>query len=322
MENWVDVSIVIPVYYNELSLESTFNIIKNEVISKFPDKKFEVIIIDDGSKDGSFDVMQKLYNSNPEDVRIVKFTRNFGQVPAIYCGYQIARGKYITTISADLQDPPSLICDMINILDTKDFDIVCCNRIDREEGFVRKLTSRLFYYLIKKLSFANMPLGGFDFVSITSRVRDVLLRNKESNPFWQGQILWTGYNIHFIPYVRQKREHGKSKWTFSKKLKYLIDGVLSYSYFPIRFISFCGLLTFIVGIIYSIIIVIQYFFGNYPFQGWAPIMIIILLLGGFQLLMLGIIGEYLWRTLDQTRQREFFLIDKIIEKNVDNNYGN
>ena len=160
-----------------------------------------------------------------------------------------------------------------------------------------------------------MPLGGFDFVSISSRVRDVLLRNKESNPFWQGQILWTGFKIHFIPYVRQKREHGKSKWTFSKKLKYLIDGVLSYSYFPIRFISFCGLLTFLIGIIYSIIIIIQYFLGNYPFQGWTPIMILILLIGGLQLFMLGIIGEYLWRTLDQTRQRELFIIDVIVEKN-------
>jgi dolichol-phosphate mannosyltransferase len=221
----IDVSIIIPVYYNELSIESTFNLIKTEVITKYSEKKFEIIMIDDGSKDNSFYVMQKIFDLNPDLVRLVKFTRNFGQVPAIYCGYQIARGKYITTISADLQDPPSLICDMINILETTDFDIVCCNRIDREEGFVRKLTSRLFYYLIKKLSFKNMPLGGFDFVSISSRVRDVLLRNKESNPFWQGQILWTGFKIHFIPYVRQKREHGKSKWTFSKKLKYLIDGV-------------------------------------------------------------------------------------------------
>ncbi|MEJ5266508.1 MAG: glycosyltransferase family 2 protein [Bacteroidales bacterium] len=311
----IDVSIIIPVYYNELSIESTFNLIKTEVITKYSEKKFEIIMIDDGSKDNSFYVMQKIFDLNPDLVRLVKFTRNFGQVPAIYCGYQIARGKYITTISADLQDPPSLICDMINILETTDFDIVCCNRIDREEGFVRKLTSRLFYYLIKKLSFKNMPLGGFDFVSISSRVRDVLLRNKESNPFWQGQILWTGFKIHFIPYVRQKREHGKSKWTFSKKLKYLIDGVLSYSYFPIRFISFCGLLTFLIGIIYSIIIIIQYLLGNYPFQGWTPIMILILLIGGLQLFMLGIIGEYLWRTLDQTRQRELFIIDVIVEKN-------
>jgi dolichol-phosphate mannosyltransferase len=311
----IDVSIIIPVYYNELSIESTFNLIKTEVITKYSEKKFEIIMIDDGSKDNSFYVMQKIFDLNPDLVRLVKFTRNFGQVPAIYCGYQIARGKYITTISADLQDPPSLICDMINILETTDFDIVCCNRIDREEGFVRKLTSRLFYYLIKKLSFKNMPLGGFDFVSISSRVRDVLLRNKESNPFWQGQILWTGFKIHFIPYVRQKREHGKSKWTFSKKLKYLIDGVLSYSYFPIRVISFCGLLTFLIGIIYSIIIIIQYLLGNYPFQGWTPIMILILLIGGLQLFMLGIIGEYLWRTLDQTRQRELFIIDVIVEKN-------
>ena len=311
----IDVSIIIPVYYNELSIESTFNLIKTEVITKYSEKKFEIIMIDDGSKDNSFYVMQKIFDLNPDLVRLVKFTRNFGQIPAIYCGYQIARGKYITTISADLQDPPSLICDMINILETTDFDIVCCNRIDREEGFVRKLTSRLFYYLIKKLSFKNMPLGGFDFVSISSRVRDVLLRNKESNPFWQGQILWTGFKIHFIPYVRQKREHGKSKWTFSKKLKYLIDGVLSYSYFPIRFISFCGLLTFLIGIIYSIIIIIQYLLGNYPFQGWTPIMILILLIGGLQLFMLGIIGEYLWRTLDQTRQRELFIIDVIVEKN-------
>jgi dolichol-phosphate mannosyltransferase len=313
MNKAIDITIVIPVYYNQDSLEPTVEKLLNEVFTKINHRVFEIIMVDDGSGDNSFIVMERLYNKYPDLLRLIKFTRNFGQVSAIYCGYQHARGKYIVTMSADLQDPPAMITQMIERLDQGNSEIVCCNRIDRDEGLFRKATSRFFYFLMKRLSFKNMPLGGFDFLAFTARVRDAVLRNKDTNPFVQGQLLWTGYKTEFIPYTRQKREHGKSRWTFSKKMKYLIDGVLSYSYVPIRFISFSGIITFFLGIIYSIIIVIGYFMGESPFQGWAPIMILILLIGGLQLLMLGIIGEYLWRTLDQTRNREMFIIDKIIE---------
>jgi dolichol-phosphate mannosyltransferase len=193
------------------------------------------------------------------------------------------------------------------------YPIVICTRSDRDESFARRTTSKMFYAAMRKLSFSNMPAGGFDFLLIDQKVKSLLLSNMEANAFWQGQILWTGYKVKFIPYTRQKREIGESKWTFSKKLKYLIDGVLGYSFLPIRLMSILGLLISLSGFIYSIFIVIAKFTGNVPFQGWAPLMILVLLLSGFQMLMLGIIGEYLWRTLDEVRRRQAYVIESFYD---------
>jgi dolichol-phosphate mannosyltransferase len=167
---------------------------------------------------------------------------------------------------------------------------------------------------MQKLSFSNMPIGGFDYALLSKEVIKVILANKETNPFWQGQILWSGFPIKFIPYIRRERAEGKSRWTFGKKIKYLIDGVLAYSFFPLRAISVLGGILFLMGVVYSIIIVFQYYWGNVPFKGWAPIMILILLLFGIVLLMLGIIGEYLWRVLDQVRGRAGYIIEKKNER--------
>jgi len=309
----IDCSIVIPVYCNELNVEPTFNKINEVVIKKNPHMKFEIIFVDDGSYDNSMQKLFDLKNSNEGLIKIIKFTRNFGQVNAIYAGYSRARGKCIVNISADLQDNPELINEMFRYHFEEKYPIVICTRSDREESFARRSTSKLFYAAMRKLSFQNMPAGGFDFLLIENRVKSLLLSNMEANAFWQGQILWTGYKVKFIPYTRQKRELGESKWTFSKKMKYLIDGVMGYSFLPIRIISILGILISLSGFLYAIFIVIAKFTGNVPFQGWAPLMIIVLLLSGFQMLMLGIIGEYLWRTLDEVRRRQAYVIETYYE---------
>lgn len=309
----IDCSIVIPVFCNELNIEPTFGKINDVVIKKNPHLKFEVIFVDDGSYDNSLAKLLELKQANSSLVKVIKLTRNFGQVSAIYAGYSRAKGKCIVNISADLQDSPELINEMLKYHYEEHFPIVICTRSDREESFARRTTSKLFYSVMRKLSFSNMPSGGFDFLLIENKVKSLLLSNMEANAFWQGQILWTGYAVKFIPYTRQKRELGESKWTFSKKLKYLIDGVLGYSFLPIRIMSILGLLISLSGFIYSIFIVIAKITGNVPFQGWAPLMIIVLLLSGFQMLMLGIIGEYLWRTLDEVRRRQAYVIENIYD---------
>lgn len=309
----IDCSIVIPVYCNELNVEPTFNKINEVVIKKNPHMKFEIIFVDDGSYDNSMQKLIDLKSSNEGLIKIIKFTRNFGQVNAIYAGYSRARGKCIVNISADLQDNPELINEMFRYHFEEKYPIVICTRSDREESFARRSTSKLFYAAMRKLSFQNMPAGGFDFLLIENRVKSLLLSNMEANAFWQGQILWTGYKVKFIAYTRQKRELGESKWTFSKKMKYLIDGVMGYSFLPIRIISILGILISLSGFLYAIFIVIAKFTGNVPFQGWAPLMIIVLLLSGFQMLMLGIIGEYLWRTLDEVRRRQAYVIETYYE---------
>ncbi len=309
----ISCSIVIPVFCNELNLEPTFNKINDVVIKKNPHLKFEIIFVDDGSYDNSLEKLIELKNSHGGLIKIIKFTRNFGQVNAIYAGYSRAKGKCIVNISADLQDSPELINEMFKYHFEEKYPIVICTRSDRDESFARRTTSKMFYAAMRKLSFSNMPAGGFDFLLIDQKVKSLLLSNMEANAFWQGQILWTGYKVKFIPYTRQKREIGESKWTFSKKLKYLIDGVLGYSFLPIRLMSILGLLISLSGFIYSVFIVVAKLRGNVPFEGWAPLMILVLLLSGFQMLMLGIIGEYLWRTLDEVRRRQAYVIESFYD---------
>lgn len=307
--NTIDVSIIIPVYFNEKSIEKTIKLIQQSVI-KNNNLMFEIICIDDGSKDSSFMVLKRLFIENKGLIKIIKLSRNFGQVNALLAGYHKSRGKCVINISADLQDPPELMNLMIQEFFENNIEIVIGTRIDRDESFFRKKTSKYFYKLIKKLSFPTMPEGGFDYALLGRKVVDVINNNNEANLFWQGQILWTGFSVKFISYKRVEREFGTSKWTFGKKIKYLIDGVMSYSFLPLRFMSVLGLISFLIGIIYALVITLTYFFGNVPFKGWAPIMIVLLVMFGIVFLMLGVIGEYLWRVLDQTRNRPHFLIEK------------
>ncbi len=306
-----NISIIIPIYFNEGSINRTYQILISEVFPKFPNLTFEIIFVDDGSKDGSFEEIQEIQAQN-KSIKVIQFSRNFGQVAALYAGYEVARGEGILNIAADLQEPVNLIIEMIGSFIREEAPIIVGQRIDREESYYRKMTSKFFYVMMRKLSFSNMPDGGFDVALISKEVKNKIMELNESNPFWQGQILWTGFPVKFIPYARQKRDTGKSRWTFSKKIKYLLDGVLNYSYAPLRFFALIGIISFLLGILYSMIIIIQYIFWGTPFVGWAPLMIIILLFSGMQLLVLGLIGEYLWRTLEQTKNRPKFIIKKKI----------
>jgi dolichol-phosphate mannosyltransferase len=309
----MDCSVVIPVYYNEGSVARTFEKVKQQMDAYNGIQEYEVILVDDGSGDNSFGEMLHLKQQYPDIVKLIKFTRNFGQLAAIKAGYNFAKGNCVINISADLQDPPELITEMLNFHTQQQFEIVVCTREDREESWFRKKTSRMFYKAMQRLTFKNMPEGGFDFTLISKKVADAFNSNFEANNFWQGQILWTGFPVKFIPYKRLKRDSGTSRWTFSKKIKYLLDGIMAYSYFPLRFMAVLGIILFLLGIIYAAVIIFMYFFDDVPFKGWAPIMILVLVLSGIQMLMLGIIGEYLWRTLDQVRGRPPFIIETVMD---------
>lgn len=309
----VDYSIVVPVYYNEGCLWTTFTTIKQNVIDKNAHLRAELIFVDDGSGDNSLAELREIQRTNPGLVKVIKFTRNFGQVQAIMAGFRLATGKCIINISADMQDPPELISEMLSYHFEKGYEIVICSRESREETWFRRFTSQVFYKLMKKLSFPNMPEKGFDFALVGYKVKNLMLNHEEANPFFQGQILWSGYPIKFIPYTRVDRKIGESRWTLSKKIKSLLDGVLGYSYFPIRMMSVAGAIVAISGFIYAFAILINFFAHGNPVQGWTPLMILLLLLSGVQMLMLGIIGEYLWRTLDQVKNRPGYIIEQVFD---------
>jgi dolichol-phosphate mannosyltransferase len=308
-----DYSIVIPVYYNEGCLIETMASLKNDVIAQHPDLTCEVIFVDDGSGDGSLKEILRIREENPKTVKVIKLTRNFGQPNARLAGFYHARGKCVATMSADGQDPALLINEMLKAHFEEQFEIVVCTRQGRDESWYRILTSRLFYALMKKLSFPNMPPGGFDFVLLGRRALDVLLRNQEAHPFFQGQILWMGFKTKFIEYRRMVRRVGRSRWTFGKKLTYLIDGVMSYSFLPMRLMSGMGILAALLGFLWALRIFINFMVRGNPVKGWSPLMIVILVMGGLQMLMLGVIGEYLWRTLAQVRNREPYIIETIYD---------
>ncbi len=312
-----DYTIVIPVYYNEGSLRETMASIKGEVIEKNPTLHCEIIFVDDGSGDGSLNELLEIRERNQEIVTVLKLTRNFGQVSALLAGLSYAKGRCAIAMSADNQDPAILINEMLKAHFEEKYEIVAGAREGRDESYYRILTSRFFYRLMKKLSFPSMPDGGFDFVLLGRKVIDLLLRNKEAHGFFQGQILWTGFKTKFIPYQRRQREAGKSRWTFGKKLTYLIDGVMSYSFFPIRLISLLGILFSIVGFLYALLIFVTKLFWGLPIKGWAPLMIVVLVMGGIQMLMLGIIGEYLWRSLAQARNRDPYIIECVFGDDAD-----
>ena len=229
-------------------------------------------------------------------VTIIKLTRNFGQGGATLAGWNHAQGKCVITMSADGQEPPEMINDMLKAFFEENYDVVICARDGRDESPYRIITSRLFFYLMRKLTFANMPKGGFDFWLLSRRALEAVIRNADANPSFQGQVLWTGFKTKFMSYRRRKRLMGVSRWTFGKKFTALLDGILAYSFAPIRIMSLAGCTFALLGFIWAARIVIDHLQGGNAVKGWAPLMIMILVIGGFQMVMLGIIGEYLWRT--------------------------
>jgi glycosyltransferase involved in cell wall biosynthesis len=308
-----DYSIVIPVYFNEGSLASTLQDLRSQVIERNPGRRGEVVFVDDGSGDGSLAELLRLQRDYPALVRVIKLTRNFGQVNALLAGFAQARGRCVVFLSADGQDPPHLIHDMLEAHFEEGYEIVAGARAERYESYFRIITSRMFYSLMRRLAFPEMPLGGFDFVLLGRRALQVLLEHPEAHPFLQGQILWLGYPVKFLSYRRQERKVGVSRWTLGRKVTYLVDGVMSYSFLPIRLISVIGILAACFGFLYAILILIIKLVWGLPVRGWAPVMITILVMGGVQMLMLGVIGEYIWRTLAQTRHRPPYVVDRVYD---------
>jgi dolichol-phosphate mannosyltransferase len=311
--NEIDCSIVLPVYYNEGSLTPLVDGIKFEVIRANPELVFELIFVDDGSGDGSLQELHALQESNRSLLRIVKLTRNFGQVSALLAGFSVAKGKCVVAISADGQDPPRLINEMLAGFLKEGYEVVVCAREDRDESFYRKATSWAFYAMMRRLSFPQMPEGGFDLILLGRRALEVFLRNRDSNLFLQGHLLWMGFRTKFLQYHRLQRTAGKSRWTLGKKITYLIDGVMGYSYFPLRFISFVGMIVSSLGFLYAVVVLVYWLLYGNPVKGWTPLVMLVLILGGTQMLMIGIIGEYLWRTLSQVRNRDPYIIEAVYE---------
>ena len=303
------ISIIIPCYFNEANLPATTQkLIENELL--FPAKtEFEYIFVDDGSKDKTYKVLLDFREKYSNKTIVIKLVNNVGSYNAIAAGMHYATGDCHTVISADLQDPPEIIVKMFDYWQ-KGIPLVIANRADREDSFSEKLFSNSFQFLIRKYGLKNLPKGGYDFVLFDEKLRREVVEINEKNTNILYLLLWLGYDYVNIPYKRQSREIGQSRWTFAKKIKLFIDSFVAFSYSPIRLISVTGLLLGVISFSYALFLIVNKILGLIPVEGWTTMMVIMLLLGAFQMIALGIIGEYVWRTLDSTRKRPNFIVEK------------
>jgi glycosyltransferase involved in cell wall biosynthesis len=306
------VSLIVPVYFNEENIPVTWTALQTTLAQLPDDHRWEVVFVDDGSGDRSFERLVEVFEQARDRVRVVKLTRNFGQVGAILAGLREARGDCCVVMSADLQDPPELILEMVQRWAGGERKIVLATRTDREDSAIARWTSRLFYRMMRRFAIPNMPEGGFDFFLVDRRVVELINTVEEKNTFLQGHILWTGFRPDVIPYTRRKRQIGRSRWTLSRKVKYFVDGFVTYTTVPIRLITAVGLLVSLLSFTYATVIFFGKLFWGIPLQGWAPTMISILMLGGVQLVMLGIIGEYLWRSYYESRNLPNYVIESLL----------
>jgi glycosyltransferase involved in cell wall biosynthesis len=299
------ISFVIPVYRNERAVTLTYQKIIGALATDLPGYAYEFVFVDDGSDDGSLEELLRLKAHDPR-VRIISFTRNFGQMAAILAGLKGATGDLVLHLSADLQDPVELIPRMVRDYEAGS-ELVIGHRAEREDRWTSRVTSRIFYGIIR-LSFPQLPAGGFDYVLMARRVVDSFNSIEVRNRFFQGDLLWMGYKTTFIPYTRAKRTIGRSQYTFAKRLKNSLDAILDSSYLPIRFISGAGALVAMIGFLYAVDIAYWRFTHDVPFPGQAPIMILLLGIGGVLMLMLGIIGEYVWRIYDEVKKKPNYVV--------------
>lgn len=305
------ISVVIPVYNNEGSLKILYDRLCSTIKGYNNNFTYELIFINDGSKDNSLSIIVELQKKDA-GVVVINFSRNFGQMAGILAGWKYATGDAIINISADLQDPPEQIAKMLKEWESNN-EIVINYREARKDDTGSAFTSKVAYKLFR-YSLPNLPPGGFDYALLDRKAMDAINSITEKNRFYQGDILWVGFTIKYLPYVRQIREHGKSGYNFAKRFGNFMTAFLNVSYFPIRLMSLVGFITATSGFLYSLSILYAYFFKQTPFQGWAPIMMAILIIGGLIMLMLGIVGEYIWRIYDEVKYKPNYIIKDIYKK--------
>ncbi len=301
-------SVVVPVYQDELSIRQNFQILKAELDRAADEFSYEVILVNDGSRDNSILELERIHSDYPTCAGLVSLTHNFGQVAAISAGLGRCTGDCAAVISSDLQDPPELIARMFELW-RGGAKTVLGVRQSREDSSFSRMTSQFFYRLMQRYAVPGIPASGFDFFLLDRSVIDRLLNSTERNGFLQGQILSVSSSVAQIPYNRRARKVGKSGWTVLRKLKYFVDGFVAYSFVPIRSITLLGIVAFVSAILLAGALVLQRVFFGTEAPGWSSIMIALLILHGFELLAIGVVGEYVWRALDQVRPRPIYLVD-------------
>jgi polyisoprenyl-phosphate glycosyltransferase len=303
------VSVIVPVYYNERSLQPLYNEL-SEVERKLlqQDIQLELIFVDDGSGDGSFQELLKIKQQR-QCTKLIKLTRNFGAVHASKTGFHFVTGDCFLILAADLQDPPDLIPEMVEkwLAGSK---YVVCTRAGREDPVTTKLFAKIYYKLLRFFVVKDYPAGGYD-MALMDRAFLSYMQNSGKNINTPLFAYWLGFEPEIIYYNRQKRIHGKSRWTFSKRVTFFLDSLLGFSIVPIRLISTIGLLISLLSFGYGVLLVINALLGRIEVRGFATIVALMSFLFGLIIIMLGVIGEYIWRIFDEVNRRPETVIEEV-----------
>ena len=305
-------SLVVPCY-NEAENVAAF---QDAVIGAFANcgYDYEIVFVDDGSRDATLHNLRKLYQSQRCPVKVVSFSRNFGKEAGIYAGMEHASGEYICLIDADLQQRPEIAREMVSILDAKpEYDVVAAYQDRRGEGKVLSFFKKNFYSIINKLSHVSLRSDASDFRTFRRSVRDSLLRLAECHRFSKGIFAWVGYATCFIPYTACERHAGTTKWSFRKLLNYAIEGIVGFSTAPLRLATYLGMFTAVGAIIYLIVVMIQRIIGGIDIPGYATIIVLLLFFSSMQLFCIGIIGEYVGRTFEQSKERPIYIAKEVLK---------
>lgn len=300
-------SIVVPVYYNQDNLRPLYDDIKKKILDAAV-FDCEIVLVDDGSRDESWKVMQELAQKD-EHVKIFHLSRNFGSHAAILCGLTHSTGDCAVVKAADLQEPTEMILEMFERWE-KGNNVVLAVRKGREESFSQTTFANAYYWLVRKTALPQMPKTGFDTFLVDRKVIEVLERMDERNSAITGQILWSGFKTDKIYYTRKAREIGESKWTLRKKIRLVSDTLFSFSTVPITVVSIVGGLSFVGALIWAFVVFIFKITGHIAVTGWTTLFIFNLFSFGTIMLTLGLLGGYLWRTFDASRNRPTYIVER------------
>ena len=304
-------SLVVPCY-NEAENVAPF---QEAVIQAFQGcgYDFELVFINDGSRDATLHNLKKLYSAQKCPVKVVSFSRNFGKEAGIYAGLQYAEGSYIALIDADLQQRPEIVRDMVKILDEQpEYDVVAAYQDRRGEGKVLSFFKKSFYWMINKLSDVSLQPDASDFRTFRRSVRDSILELAEYHRFSKGIFAWVGYDTCFIPYTACERASGTSKWNFWKLTEYAIEGIIGFSTAPLRLATVLGCVSGVGAVLYLISVLLEKLIKGIDVPGYATIIVLILFFGSVQLFCTGIIGEYVGRTFEQSKKRPVYLAKEVL----------
>lgn len=304
-------SLIVPCYNEAENVE----LFQSETMKAFEGcgYSYEIIFVDDGSSDATLHNLRKIHAAGKCPVKVISFSRNFGKEAGLYAGLQYASGDYISLIDADLQQRPEIVREMVQFLDENpDYDVVAAYQDRRREGKVLSFFKKSFYQIINKMSHVTLQPEASDFRTFRKSVRDSILTLGEYHRFSKGIFAWVGYKTQFIPYTACQRAFGATKWNFRKLMNYAIEGIIGFSTAPLRLATCLGGVTGIAAVLYLIAVVLQKLIWGIDVPGYATIIVLILLLGSVQLFCIGIIGEYVGRIFEQSKNRPIFIAKEVL----------